>query len=32
VDRFRYLRYGLESILVFVGVKMALSHVIELPI
>ncbi len=32
VDRFHYLRYGLATILVFVGVKMGLSNVVELPI
>jgi tellurite resistance protein TerC len=29
---FIYLKYGLSAILVFVGVKMCLSHIIEIPI
>ncbi len=32
VDRFRHLRYGLAAVLVFVGGKMLLSDVVELPI
>jgi tellurite resistance protein TerC len=32
VDRLRYLHYGLAVILVFLGLKMLLSEVIELPI
>lgn len=30
VDRFYYLRYGLAAVLVFVGVKMLLEHVVEM--
>jgi predicted tellurium resistance membrane protein TerC len=32
VDRFTYLKYGLAVILVFVGIKLLLASVIELPI
>ncbi|HEY5676210.1 MAG TPA: TerC family protein [Myxococcales bacterium] len=31
VDRFAYLEVGLSAVLVFVGVKMALVHVVEVP-
>jgi tellurite resistance protein TerC len=31
LDRFRYLRPGLAAILVFVGIKMSLSHVYDMP-
>ncbi len=32
VDRFAYLKYGLAVLLVFIGVKMLLAGVVELPI
>lgn len=32
MDRFVYLNYGLAAILGFVGVKMLISHVIEIPV
>jgi tellurite resistance protein TerC len=32
VDRFAYLKYGLAVLLVFVGVKLLLAGVVELPI
>jgi tellurite resistance protein TerC len=32
VDRFRYIRPGLAAILVFIGVKMLLSDVVEIPV
>jgi tellurite resistance protein TerC len=31
VERFRYLRFGLASVLVFVGAKMLLGDVLEIP-
>ena len=30
--RFAYLRYGLSAILIFVGVKMLIHHLVEVPI
>jgi tellurite resistance protein TerC len=32
MTRFRYLQYGLSSVLVFVGVKMLVSHWVHVPI
>jgi tellurite resistance protein TerC len=32
ITRFAYLKLGLAAVLVFVGVKLALSHVVHLPI
>ena len=32
IDRFRYLKYGLGLVLVFVGVKMMLAHYLTIPI
>ncbi|HUH12796.1 MAG TPA: TerC family protein [Longimicrobiales bacterium] len=32
IDRFRYLKYGLSMVLVFVGTKMLLEHWVEIPV
>lgn len=32
IDRFEYLKYGLAAVLVFVGIKMLISEVYEMPI